>query len=145
MKHQPKNREARVQMCHQAVKRLEEFIHLKGQTINELTKELGLSAAYFVAPKRGGGIFGADVIMLILDYYRDMSPDWLLFGSGPKFRGTELEKSKITAISAKRKKIETDLKKDLEKTKKVSNIIQKLQSSTDKSFNEIEKLLSKVK
>jgi len=127
------------------VKRLEEFIHLKGQTINELTKELELSAAYFSAPKRGDGIFGADVVVMILDYYRDMSPDWFMFGSGPKFRSTAVEEKKVISISAKKKKLEADLKKNLEKTKKMSSIIQKLQSSTNKSLDEFEKLLSKVK
>ncbi|MCL2416863.1 MAG: hypothetical protein FWD02_02885 [Bacteroidales bacterium] len=145
MKYQSKNREERLQMCHQMIKRLEEFIHLKGQTFNELTQELQLSSAYFSAPKRGEGVFGADVVVMILGYYRDMSPDWFLFGSGSKFRGTALEANKVTSISVKKNKLEADLRKSLEKTKKMSSTLQKLQSSTEKSLGEFEKLLSKVK
>jgi len=139
------SREQRTKKVHQVVKRLEEFAASQGETINELTKILQVSAGYFTAAKKGEGIIGADVVILVLEHYRDLSPDWLLFGNGSKLRGAVLEKGKITAVSAQKSKLEEDLKKNVEKTKKIKIVFQKLLSNTEKSLDELAKLQSKVK
>jgi len=139
------DRGQRIKKVHLLVKRLEEFATSKGETINELTKQLQVSPGYFTAAKREAGIIGADVVIMVLEHYRDLSPDWLLFGNGSKLRGAVLEKGKITAVSAQKSKLEEDLKKNVEKTKKIKIVFQKLLSNTEKSLDELAKLQSKVK
>jgi len=80
---------------------------------------------------------------MILEHYRDLSPDWLLFGSGSKLRGGIAEESKITAITTKKSKIEQELEANLEKTKKTRVILQKALTSVEKSLIELTELRSK--
>jgi len=135
-KYQSKNREARVQMCHQMVKRLEEYAHFKGETLTELQRALGLSAAYFSAPKRGRGIFGADSIALVLNHYRDLSPDWLLFGNGSKLRGGTPEEVKVAETAYKKNKVEKEYDEVLEKVNKLRTSLRKV---VDTMFHELPK------
>ncbi|MDR0437208.1 MAG: hypothetical protein LBH22_02765 [Bacteroidales bacterium] len=140
-----KNRDQRLKKIAQLVKRLEEFTNFKGESINELTKALQISASYFSASKRGEGIIGADVVIMILEHYRDLSPDWLLFGTGSRLRGGVEQENKVTAISSKKSKLEEELKKSVEKTKKMKAVFQRLVTSTEKSLEELAELHSKVK
>lgn len=138
-KHQSKNRQERLQLCHQVVKRLEEFTHFKGETLTELQKTLDLSHAYFSAPKKGIGIFGADVVILILDHYRDLSPDWLLFGSGAMLRGGTPAEVKNREIAYKASKAQKDYDEILKKTKKLRAGLNKLLETTDITLSDLSK------
>lgn len=139
-KHQSKNREARLQICHQVVKRLDEFTRFKGETMTELQKSLGLSPAYFAAPKRGDGIFGADVVIMILDHYRDLSPDWLLFGSGSKLRGGTAEEVRNRDVAYKKNRVEKEIEDLVKKTKKIKSGLHKLLETADDTLSELSKL-----
>jgi len=136
-KRQSKNREERLLICHQVVKRLEELAHFKGETITELQKSLDLSSAYFSASKRGGGIFGADVVVMVLDHYRDLSPDWLLFGSGSMLRGGTSAELKAIETAYKANKAEKDYSKILNKTKKIKSELLNLLETTDATLREL--------
>jgi len=142
---QSRNRELRVKKIAELVKRLEEFASFKGESINELTKALQISASYFSASKKGEGIIGADVVIMVLEHYSDLSSDWLLFGTGSRFRGGIEQENKVTAITTKKTKLEDDLKKTVDKTKKMKIVFQKLVATTEKSLEELAELQSKVK
>ena len=131
-----KSRTQREKKVAQVVKRLEEFVTFKGETINQLTKVFQLSPSYFTASKKGQGIIGSDVIIAILDHYRDLSPDWLLFGIGPKLRGGTVEEKKNKAITIQKSKLE----KSVGEAKKVITTLQKQLTGIEKSLGKIAKL-----
>jgi hypothetical protein len=117
---QSTNREQRVLKATQMVKRLEEFVKMKGENMFELTKSLKLSNSYFNNALRGEGIIGSDVVIMILEHYRDLSPDYLLFGTGSKHRGGNTAEAKMIAKVQK----ESELGKVAQKAE---NTIAKLQ------------------
>jgi len=134
-------REKREKEVAQVVRRLVEFVAFKGETINQLTIAFDVSQSYFTAAKKGKSIIGADVIIAILDHYRDLSPDWLLFGMGSKLRGGVTEEKKVKAITTGKTKLE----KDVENAKQTTMALQKQLIVIEKSLDKLAKFQSNSK
>jgi hypothetical protein len=135
-----KNRALRLLKVKDIVKRIEEFAHIKGENFYELTRNLGFSTPYFTKAKAGVGNFGADAIVLILEHYRDLNPDWLLFGTGSKFRGGIAADKREMAIQAEHGTINKNIKKSMVKAKKMQQMFQKLADDTQKEIEGLSKL-----
>ncbi|MFV0313462.1 MAG: helix-turn-helix transcriptional regulator [Dysgonomonas sp.] len=58
--------------------RIIEYIGIKGITPYKFSKDLGLSMGYL--DKRGA--IGTDKYLKIIEYYKDINPEWLLTGKG---------------------------------------------------------------
>jgi hypothetical protein len=98
-------RKSRRKKCNDLIGRLSIFLDEKGDTFGSLVKELGLSNGYFTRAKQGEGIIGADVIIAILELYRDLSPDWFLFGSGSIYRGGNKDEAKLSLLKGKKAEV----------------------------------------
>jgi len=141
-KHQSKNRKERLQTCYDMVKRLEEFANLKGETMGELQRSLDLSGSYFSKTKRGEGTFGADILVMIFEHYRDLSPDWLMFGSGSKLRGGSTAETRVIDIANKKSKLEKEVESLVKRTKQVKKGLQEMLKSAEIAEDSLDKLLA---
>jgi len=122
------------------VERLETFAKYKGETLAELSQSLGYSVSYFVRAKAGQQSFGIDITVLILEHYRDLSPDWLLFGSGSKFRGGVAVEKKEMVIRTEHSKIDKEVKKSMDKAKRIKQMFLKLAADTQSQIDGLSKL-----
>jgi hypothetical protein len=140
MSTEKKDRALRLLKIKDIVKRIDEFVNLKGESLYELTKNLGFSAPYFTRAKAGTASFGAEAIFLILERYRDLDPDWLLFGTGSKFRGGVKAEKKELATKTELIKIDKNTTKRLEKAKKMKQMFLNLADETQKEIDGFSKL-----
>jgi hypothetical protein len=69
-----------------AIDRLFQYFENKEIKPTRLEKEIGLSNGYFGGMRKRNADIGESVLGKILDYFRDISPDWLLSGRGPMLR-----------------------------------------------------------
>ncbi|GHT66942.1 hypothetical protein FACS189452_03740 [Bacteroidia bacterium] len=74
------------------MERLEEYVYKRGDNFSQLAVAIDVSVGYFPRMRKVKGSLGAEVLVRILMYYRDLSADWLLTGQGSMLRG-----SKVTA------------------------------------------------
>ena len=69
-----------------AIDRLYEYLESKGVKPTNFEKELGLSNGYLSAMKKREADMGETILKKIIDYCRDINPEWLLTGEGPMLR-----------------------------------------------------------
>ena len=62
--------------------RIKKYIDFKGVTIAAFERSIGMSNASFGKSLKNKGAIGSDKIEKILSVYPDLSPTWLLTGSG---------------------------------------------------------------
>ena len=94
------------------LERIKEYIDSKGITIAAFERSIGMSNASFGKSLKNKGAIGSDKIENILLTYSDLSPEWLLTGTGNMFKSdtdksTEAYKVSVepTKLSNKRKGI----------------------------------------
>lgn len=94
------------------ISRLSEYVDSQGLSFNKIAQKIGVSNSYFSKMVKSNGSLGEDIIRKILLEYENVSPDWLLTGSGPMLR-TESRKTTEEAPTSPDKydKLEKDMKK----------------------------------
>jgi hypothetical protein len=96
------------------IDRIDEFLRQKGDKKNALTKAIGVSSGYFTSARCMGAGLGVDKIVRILQLYPELSPDWLLFGTGLMIRNASLHN--IGPLMEQQKKIK-EVQQDFERLK----------------------------
>jgi len=140
MKNSTTNRQARRQKATAPIERLGKFLEFKGETFTELTKALQLSQNYFAASKRGEGAIGIDGVILILEYYKEINPDWFLFGTGSMLRGGTVEEKAVLAKNARKSKLDKETDARVKQTKKLRDLFAKMLAETEQSLREYSEL-----
>lgn len=69
-----------------AVDRLYEYLSIKGLKPTALEKAIGISNGYLSAQKKRQADIGEGMMNKIIDYCRDINPEWLLTGKGEMLR-----------------------------------------------------------
>ena len=84
------------------LKRLKEYIDIKGLSIAAFERSIGMSNASFGKSLKNNGAIGSDKLENILSVYPDINPDWLLTGRGSMLREetTPLMEAKEAVVSA---------------------------------------------
>lgn len=65
-----------------AIDRIYEYLEAKGLKPTVIEKEIGLSNGYLSVQRKRNADIGEGVLNKIIDYCRDVSPEWLLTGRG---------------------------------------------------------------
>ena len=65
------------------LQRIKEYIDYKGITVAAFERSVGMSNASFGKSLKNNGAIGTDKLENILSIYKDISPLWLLTGTGP--------------------------------------------------------------
>lgn len=69
-----------------AVDRLYEYLNIKGLKPTAIEKAIGISNGYLSAQKKRQADIGEGMMNKIIDYCRDINPEWLLTGNGEMLR-----------------------------------------------------------
>ena len=73
------------------IERLYVYMEKKNLKPYFVEKEMGLSNGYLSIQKKRCADMGEGVINKIIDYFRDISPEWLLTGTGSMLRSAQTE------------------------------------------------------
>ena len=71
------------------VDRINQFIEVKGISLNAFDKSIGRPAGYIGKQIRSNASIGSDIVETILRKYEELSPQWLISGEGEMLRGSE--------------------------------------------------------
>lgn len=71
------------------------YIYLSENNLkpSSIEKAMGLSNGYLSAQKKRNADIGESIINKIIDYCRDINPEWLITGSGPMIREDKSEQN----------------------------------------------------
>ena len=69
-----------------AVDRLYDYLNVKGLKPTAVEKAIGLYNGYLSAQRKRQADIGEGMMNKIIDYCRDINPEWLLTGKGKMFR-----------------------------------------------------------
>ena len=69
--------------------RLQHVLKLKGETVNSFASKTGILQRTLSRQVNEGTTLSYDVIKLVLDYYPDISPEWLVMGEGSEYKTDE--------------------------------------------------------
>jgi hypothetical protein len=69
--------------------RLIKFIEYKGENINSFTLKLGFGSGLLAKAIKNNSSLGSDKLMKIFQSYPELSPDWLLTGTGSMLRNID--------------------------------------------------------
>ncbi|NDV65374.1 hypothetical protein [Bacteroides sp. 224] len=69
-----------------AIERLYLYLDQKKLKPSSIEKDMGLSNGYLSIQKKRGADMGEGVINKIIDYCRDINPEWLITGNGSMLR-----------------------------------------------------------
>lgn len=110
--------------------RLEKYVLSRGENLFQLTVVIGLSPSYFSGVKKSSSAIGADILSKIVQYYTDLSADWLLTGQGSMLKGNSKTKDllKYKDRMATIKELKSDLAIQMAKLKKMQENLAKLQN-----------------
>ncbi len=76
-----------------AIDRFYEYLAEKSLKPTAIEKEMGLSNGYLSAQKKRGADIGEGMMNKIIDYCRDINPEWLLTGNGDMIKTNHTSKS----------------------------------------------------
>ncbi len=76
-----------------AIDRFYEYLAEKSLKPTAIEKEMGLSNGYLSAQKKRGADIGEGMMNKIIDYCRDINPEWLLTGNGDMIKTNQTSKS----------------------------------------------------
>ena len=67
-------------------KRLKAFLTFKGTTLAQLERDIGIGAGTLSKAVKNNKTIGADKVVKILQFYDDLSAEWLMRGEGKMIR-----------------------------------------------------------
>ena len=119
-----------------AIERLFEFLDYKGIAPTRLEKETGISNGYFRLQLKNGGDLGEEKLKIIVEYFRDLNPIWLLIGTG-EMLNSENENIDYSQVSYK-KGIKRN---DIDKEKSLIISIERMTETADRNSKTLEKIV----
>ena len=72
------------------LERIKQYIDYKGISISAFEKSIGMGNASFGKSLKKGGAIGTDKLENILSIYPEISPNWLLTGTGEMLRSVDI-------------------------------------------------------
>jgi hypothetical protein len=83
-----------------AIDRFYEYLAEKNLKPTNIEKEMGLSNGYLSAQKKRNADMGEGIMNKIIDYFRDINPEWLLTGCGLMLRNNQKQPSHTQEIKS---------------------------------------------
>jgi len=110
------------------LERIKQYIDYKGISISAFEKSIGMGNASFGKSLKNGGAIGTDKLENILLIYPEISPDWLLTGTGKMLRSVDVtlepedQKTLVDLVSSQKNEIKFLKDKLEEKDKIISDL-----------------------
>ena len=76
-------------MTENTLKRIKQYIDLKGIKVSVFEREIGMSNGSFASQLKNNKTIGVDKLEKILRIYTDINIEWLLTGNGNMIKGNE--------------------------------------------------------
>lgn len=115
--------------------RVKTFLHVENVNMSEFSRMTNTSNSFVISIKKNIGI---DKIKILKTINKNLSLEWLLFGTGEMFNTeSELEKNLSSKLEAARKE-NLELKKELEILKRENALLQRITELQDRTKNGIE-------
>ena len=80
------------------IDRIHEYLNYKGVAPTKFEKEIGLSNGYLGIQKKRNADIGEGIILKVIENCRDISPEWLLTGSGNMLKTEEKTRGSIGVV-----------------------------------------------
>lgn len=110
------------------LERIKQYIDYKGISISAFEKSIGMGNASFGKSLKNGGAIGTDKLENILSIYPEISPNWLLTGTGEMLRSIDVtlepedQRTLIDLVSSQKNEIKFLKDKLEEKDKIISDL-----------------------
>lgn len=115
--------------------RVKTFLHVENVNMSEFSRMTNTSNSFVISIKKNIGI---DKIKILKTINKNLSLEWLLFGTGEMFNTeSELEKNLNSKLEAAQKE-NLELKKELEILKRENALLQRITELQDRTKNGIE-------
>lgn len=115
--------------------RVKTFLHVENVNMSEFSRMTNTSNSFVISIKKNIGI---DKIKILKTINKNLSLEWLLFGTGEMFNTeSELEKNLSSKLEAAQKE-NLELKKELEILKRENALLQRITELQDRTKNGIE-------
>ncbi len=128
------------------LKRIKQYLDYKGIAVSAFEKSIGMSNASFGKSLKTGGTIGADKIKVILTKYKDINPDWLIFGRGEMIK-VDLENYLNIVEEPKTNYSPSECKHCLEKDILIKSLQSQIEIQSrllESQSKQIDKLISKL-
>ena len=118
--------------------RVKTFLHVENVNMSEFSRMTNTSNSFVISIKKNIGI---DKIKILKTINKNLSLEWLLFGTGEMFNTeSELEKNLNSKLEAAQKE-NLELKKELEILKRENALLQRITELQDRTKNGIENVI----
>lgn len=115
--------------------RVKTFLHVENVNMSEFSRMTNTSNSFVISIKKNIGI---DKIKILKAINKNLSLEWLLFGTGEMFNTeSELEKNLSSKLEAAQKE-NLELKKELEILKRENALLQRITELQERTKNGIE-------
>lgn len=115
--------------------RVKTFLHVENVNMSEFSRMTNTSNSFVISIKKNIGI---DKIKILKTINKNLSLEWLLFGTGEMFNTeSELEKNLNLKLEAAQKE-NLELKKELEILKRENALLQRITELQERTKNGIE-------
>lgn len=115
--------------------RVKTFLHVENVNMSEFSRMTNTSNSFVISIKKNIGI---DKIKILKTINKNLSLEWLLFGTGEMFNTeSELEKNLNSKLEAAQKE-NLELKKELEILKRENALLQRITELQERTKNGIE-------
>lgn len=115
--------------------RVKTFLHVENVNMSEFSRMTNTSNSFVISIKKNIGI---DKIKILKTINKNLSLEWLLFGTGEMFNTeSELEKNLSLKLEAAQKE-NLELKKELEILKRENALLQRITELQERTKNGIE-------
>lgn len=120
--------------------RVKTFLHVENVNMSEFSRMTNTSNSFVISIKKNIGI---DKIKILKTINKNLSLEWLLFGTGEMFNTeSELEKNLNSKLEAAQKE-NLELKKELEILKRENALLQRITELQERTKNGIENVEKK--
>lgn len=120
--------------------RVKTFLHVENVNMSEFARMTKTSNSFVISIKKN---IGVDKIKILKTINKNLSLEWLLFGTGEMFNTeSELEKNLNSKLEAAQKE-NLELKKELEILKRENALLQRITELQERTKNGIENVEKK--
>ena len=122
--------------------RVKTFLHVENVNMSEFARMTKTSNSFVISIKKN---IGVDKIKILKTINKNLSLEWLLFGTGEMFNTeSELEKNLNSKLEAAQKE-NLELKKEIEILKRENALLQRITELQERTKNGIENVEKKKK